>query len=62
MFLSESAQQWAKLLDPFSQVKISMALFCWRKGVSQAAFYYWRRKLQRIANASEQTDQSLPTR
>lgn len=55
MFLSQKAQQWAKRFEQFSQGNITVAQFCQREDVSQAAFYYWRRKLREIPAASNQS-------
>lgn len=55
MFLSQRAQQWAKRFEQFSQDNVTIAQFCLREGVSQAAFYYWRRKLRETPAVSNQS-------
>jgi hypothetical protein len=46
MVVSKSALSWAKRLDRFDRADVTVAQFCRQEGVSQAAFYYWRRKLR----------------
>lgn len=55
MFLSQKALQWAKRFEQFSQDNVTIAQFCLREGVSQAAFYYWRRKLREMPAVSNQS-------
>jgi hypothetical protein len=43
---SETAQVWADRLDRFDQADITVAQFCQNENVSQASYYYWRRKLR----------------
>jgi transposase-like protein len=45
-------EQWRKRLQPRESSDGTVAEFCRREGVSQAAFYQWRKKL-RTGSASE---------
>ena len=42
----ELAQLWRERLERQAQAKCSVAEFCRREGVSQPAFYHWRKRLQ----------------
>ena len=46
MFSTQSTQVWADRLDRFEQLDITVAQFCIAEGVSQASYYYWRRKIR----------------
>lgn len=41
-----TSQAWADRLDRFEQARSTVADFCQAEGVSQASYYYWRRKLR----------------
>ncbi|QDU52361.1 IS66 family insertion sequence element accessory protein TnpA [Gimesia panareensis] len=43
---SKTAKVWADRLDRFDQVDITVAQFCKNENVSQASYYYWRRKVR----------------
>jgi|SRR5690606_7148221 len=43
---SETAQVWADRLDRFDQAELTVAQFCRNEDVSQASYYYWRRKFR----------------
>jgi len=62
MFLSERARRWAMRFEQFSQDNVTIAQFCLREGVSQAAFYYWRRKLREMPAVSNQSLRSIELR
>lgn len=59
MVVSKSALAWGQRLERFDRADITVAQFCRQEGVSQAAFYYWRRKL-RGQPAAAQSDQAPP--
>lgn len=59
MVVSKSALAWGMRLDRFDRAGITVAQFCRQEGVSQAAFYYWRRKL-RGQPAVAQSDHAPP--
>lgn len=59
MVVSKSALAWGKRLDRFDRMDSTLAQFCRQEGVSQIAFYYWRRKL-RGQPAASQRDQDSP--
>lgn len=40
------AQLWRERLDRQKQAECSVAEFCRREGISQPAFYHWRKRLQ----------------
>ena len=40
------AQLWRERLERHTQAGCSVAEFCRREGVSQPAFYHWRKRLQ----------------
>ena len=46
MFSTQSTQVWTDRLDRFEQVDLTVAQFCLTEGVSQASYYYWRRKIR----------------
>ncbi|MEX0794368.1 MAG: transposase [Pirellulaceae bacterium] len=43
---SEAAMVWADRLDRFDQAELTVAEFCRNEDVSQASYYYWRRKIR----------------
>lgn len=43
----EKSQQWTKRLNRFEESQQTIADFCRTEGVSEAAFYQWRRRLDR---------------
>jgi transposase-like protein len=55
--------QWRKRLGRFTRSQTTVAEFCRREEVSQAAFYQWRRRLAETATAGEATikPSSTPT-
>ena len=53
MFVSKNALAWGKRLDRFDRTDVTVAQFCRQEGVSQAAFYNWRRKLRGQSAASQ---------
>ncbi len=57
MFSTQSTQAWADRLDRFEQLDITVAQFCITEGVSQASYYYWRRKIRenKLGNADRPT-------
>ena len=59
MVAIKSALAWAKRLDRFDRADVTVAQFCRQEGVSQAAFYNWRRKL-RGQPAASQRNQAPP--
>ncbi len=46
MFPTQDAQDWADRLERFEHLDITVRQFCLDEGVSQASYYYWRRKLR----------------
>ncbi len=46
MFPTQDAQLWADRLERFEHLDITVRQFCLDEGVSQAPYYYWRRKLR----------------
>ncbi len=42
----QRAQLWRERLERQAQAECSVAEFCRREGISQPAFYHWRRRLQ----------------
>jgi hypothetical protein len=59
MAVSKNARAWGKRLDRFARADVTVAQFSRQVGVSQAAFYQWRRKL-RGQPAAAQQDQDPP--
>lgn len=47
-----SSQAWADRLDRFEHAGTNVASFCQAEGVSQASYYYWRRKIRDAQAAS----------
>jgi transposase-like protein len=45
MAVSKNALAWGKRFNRFARADVIVAQFCRQEGVSQAAFYQWRRKL-----------------
>jgi hypothetical protein len=43
---SSSSQVWTDRLERFEHAGTTVANFCLAEGVSQASYYYWRRKLR----------------
>lgn len=50
---SQSAHAWAERFVRFQSADMSVAQFCNAEGVSQARFYYWRRKLHGPQTAAQ---------
>lgn len=59
MVATKNALAWGERFDRFDRTDVTVAEFCRQEGVSQAAFYYWRRKL-RGQPAVAQPDQAPP--
>ena len=55
---SQSAHVWADRFVRFQAANMSVAQFCNAEGVSQARYYYWRRKL----HGSQPAAQKKPTK
>ena len=55
---SQSAHVWADRFVRFQAADMSVAQFCNAEGVSQARYYYWRRKL----HGSQPAAQKKPTK
>ena len=47
--------QWQKRVGRFARSQVTVAEFCRREEVSEAAFYQWRRRLAETATAKEAT-------
>ena len=45
---------WRRRWERFEGSSVTVAEFCRREGVSQAAFYQWRKRLTREATSAEQ--------
>lgn len=41
----EQRQFWQMAMEAHQESGLSIAAFCKKEGISQAAYYYWRRKL-----------------
>lgn len=41
----QRAQRWAELIDAQAQSHLSVRDFCSERGINQATFYVWRRRL-----------------
>lgn len=50
---SQAAHVWAERFVRFQSADLSVAQFCNAEGVSQACFYYWRRKLHGPQSAGQ---------
>lgn len=59
MVSTSTAQAWAQRLDRYEPLDTTIAQFCQAEGVSQAAYYYWRRKLRQTHLASTDRQRSL---
>ena len=46
MFRPETLERWRQRLDRFESARMTVAEFCKNEGVSQAAFYKWRKALR----------------
>ena len=55
----ENTTLWAERLERFTQSAMTVAAFCAAENVSQASYYYWRRKLQGPSRQSK-SDQPKP--
>src|SRR5690554_1267501 len=55
-----NSQGWADRLDRFEHAGTTVANFCLAEGVSQASYYYWRRKI-RDAQAAALAKPANPT-
>jgi transposase-like protein len=44
---------WRRRWERFSRSSVTVAEFCRREGVSQAAFYHWRKRLTREGTSAE---------
>ena len=51
---SKTVQVWADRLDRFDQADITVAQFCQNENVSQASYYYWRRKIRGTTRTDHQ--------
>ncbi|QDV42574.1 hypothetical protein Enr13x_24220 [Stieleria neptunia] len=60
MSKSENAEIWAERLRRFELADTTVAAFCAAEGVSQPAYYYWRRKLRRSVIKAELKAASPP--
>ncbi|WP_182868036.1 IS66 family insertion sequence element accessory protein TnpA [Rhodopirellula sp. JC639] len=60
MSKTENAEIWAERLRRFELADTTVAAFCAAEGVSQPAYYYWRRKLRRPVIKAERTAASSP--
>lgn len=47
---------WQERLERFSRSELGVAKFCAREGVSEASFYYWRKKLGYKSRRARRTD------
>lgn len=47
MSRSETARRWRKRLRRFAASQMTVAQFCLSEDVSQASYYYWKKKLHR---------------
>jgi transposase len=54
-------QAWQERLRRYERSGLTIAAFCRRERVSQAAFYYWRKRLGGAEAASEMPDQGEPS-
>lgn len=52
MFQTPVAQAWADRLERFEQLDVTVNQFCLDEGVTQASYFYWRRKLRDSEPAS----------
>ena len=43
---SAAAKDWTQRLDRFQNADMTVTQFCKAEGVSQASYFYWRRKLR----------------
>jgi hypothetical protein len=41
----EQRQSWRVVIDTCKESGLSIVAFCKKEGISQAAYYYWRKKL-----------------
>ena len=46
-----SAARWAKLIEAQRRSSLSVVAFCRRRGIAQATFWYWRKRLAMTAKA-----------
>ena len=56
---SESTHVWSQRLDRFLGADMTVAQFCQAEGVSQASYYYWRRKLRSQSKPTSQNTRSI---
>jgi len=54
----ERQQFWQMALDAHQESDLSIAAFCKKEGISEAAYYYWRRKL--TGSVSKLEEKSAP--
>lgn len=46
MFRPETLERWRQRLERFESARMTVSQFCQNEGVSQAAFYKWRKALR----------------
>lgn len=54
-----SADAWAERLKRFQAADVTVAQFCQAEGVSQATYYYWRRKIRGPAKPTSVNTRAL---
>jgi len=54
---SDRQQFWQMVMETRKESGLSIAAFCKKEGISEAAFYYWRKKLI-VANSKQNKQDS----
>ena len=48
-------QEWSAILEQFNTSSLTVKKFCKQVNISEAQYYYWRRKLQEVDATRSQT-------
>jgi transposase-like protein len=53
---------WSRRMQRFERSDLTVAAFCQSEGVSQASYYYWRRKLRAETNGHSNDSPTTPVK
>jgi hypothetical protein len=58
---NERRQFWQMVIETWQNSGMSVARFCKAEGLSEGAFYNWRKKLSHVASRKNESSQSSPS-
>jgi transposase-like protein len=58
---NERRQFWQMVIETWQNSGMSVAKFCKAEGLSEGAFYNWRKKLSHVASRKNESSQSSPS-